>query len=319
MTHDEFIAHLVIKDKKQARTWLWYARSSTWAFLFFSILNAFIIVFRPSVVGIMLGAILFMVMTIVFLYTVITICYLTQRPLWEVIVSCFFLPLSLFFLYPRLVRPLKVVLGTREPYDLPQANEDMKSLALQTWIERPWKRLLIATGIVALIITYGMTTSWTSTPYSPKSQERFSYPDDGFSIALPKEPTVTVQTSPTGEKLNQYYVKGAGGISYAIWVQTVTTEQVKTEAEKRARIKEAMMAYEGRTDGVRLKESTEMYFQSFPATRFTLTDEKSPYAYGIAFVAYNHFYHLIISLSDDQSSAPLIAIEFFDSFIARAP
>ena len=96
MTHDEFIAHLVIKDKKQARTWLWYARSSTWAFLFRSerVYHRLSTVCRWNYTR----SVLFMVMTIVFLHRhAHDLLSHFATSLWEVIVSCFFLPFTLSF------------------------------------------------------------------------------------------------------------------------------------------------------------------------------------------------------------------------------
>jgi hypothetical protein len=262
-----------------------------------------------------------------FLYVILSITYFTRRSIWEGIVSSIFLPLSILWMYPRYAKPLKQIILTGT---LPATSADATSLQYWPWLITKRNRFFaaIALGILVMIIGYVRTIPTIREQHLNRAadtgigQHVYTSPNDAFSVNFPLIPEITHQTSTDGLTRNQYASKDAEQNLYAIWVQPVSAEvlaQATTPAAQQKLAREGLTSYETRTDGVKLETSQDTFFQGHPAVYFTLSENNIVFAGGYAFLAYEHYYTLLVSAPQGLAYNTAVGQSFFNSFTAAAP
>lgn len=315
-------------DTETARRWLSYLRLTSIASITIPILTGIAVGLLINPLFLYPAGLLMFSSFTAFIYVALSVQQLTQGSVLEIAISSLFLPVSLIWMYPRLSKRLRAVINQEKTERY--TPTDTTSIALHLWIQFPGKRLLLSFAIVIAMIAFGYIRTFAFSPSVRQSYTQteaiptqlFSYPEDSFSIATPGKLGMTSQTASTGEVRNQYYLKSSNGTSYSVWTQILTDtllSKTQTEAGQRSAIKEALSAYQNRTDGVRIKEMQDTFFQSHPATRIVLQDTEGTFAAGYLFVAYNHFYTLMMSFPSEVSYSNEQAMAYFDSFTAMAP
>lgn len=311
----------------EARQWLKWLRVTSILCLGIAISIGILLGIRINPIFIDPAGLIFFGSFVGFLYVILSITQLTRRSIWEGVVSSIFLPLSILWLYPRYAKPLKHIISTGT---LPPTSADTLSLQWSPWLANTRNRIVAAftLGILVIMIGYVRSVPAMREQHLNRSadvgigQDLYTAPNDAFSVNFPLIPEITHQTSTDGLTRNQYLSKDAEQNLYAIWVQPLNAEviaQAKTPAEQQKLARGGLSSYETRTDGVRLHSAQDTFFQGHPAVYFTLSENNIVFAGGYAFIAYEHYYTLLVSAPQGMTYNTHSGEPFFNSFTAAAP
>ncbi len=266
-----------------------------------------------------IGAILlFITALFLFTYQSLTVVYLVGQPLYEVLLSIVFSPISWIWYYHRWSKPLKIVAGKKAP---PENVEDV-SLAIPTsLLQSIPARLCVSVGVVALVFVYAYfrypSKVSSLRPIESASVQQLPYqsPSDLFKVSFPFVPVVTQDTSVDKRMLmtTTYSSVDVSGVSYAVKAQLLAAE----DTQRLQDVNERWTMYEGIaqgmvTKGYQLVQSSRIELHGRPALRAEFkTDDLD--AYMVYVIEGQRFY--LLAVGSSQVNVDLSTAEaFFQSF-----
>lgn len=336
MTKEEYLSKTGIRNEEEARARLMHLR-----ILFAVVFTSMIIVQggedlidENTYLLFGLGYLCLLIFFVVYCVKVIKLTrdVTSANAFWSII----FAPISWFWFYPEITKPLKIIIGEMEPPEKLPTKEE-RSAIREGANKRFWKTIKIVIGFCAALLVLGViwavidsqdksTLNQANSTENIQTQEEVAYhyvsSDAGFEIDFPTQPKREEVTEELGDELGSVtmltYQSVKENNSYFVFFYKYSNPAVgenSPDYDIRAGLEGVMNGMVNGIEGATLTDSNFTNFQGHQAIDYKISAEGEDIE-GIIFMNGKHLYNVAVDYVSTELPKPSF-LEFLRSFKFR--